>query len=373
LGQSFLGQSFLGQSFLGQSFWARVFGVRALIKVLIVDDSALVRQILKSVLSADPEIDVVGTAEHPLIARQMIKDLNPDVLTLDIEMPEMDGLSFLEKLMALRPMPVVMISSLTQRGTAQTLRALEMGVCDIVGKPNYDLQTNFARMSAEIVSKVKAASKAKIRPPAYLTKQSVVGIKSKSKVDLIVIGASTGGVVAIKEVLPLLPADSPPVVIVQHMPEAYTAGFSERLDMVSRMDVLESVHDAPLEQGHCYVAQGGKHLRIAKKGTGYVLQQSEEETISGHRPSVDALFESVVENFAGRVVAVLLTGMGRDGARGMLALRRGGSLTIGQSEDSCVVYGMPRVAKEVGGVEVELPLSRIASAIEERCWPSGKK
>jgi len=270
-------------------------------------------------------------------------------------------------------MPVVMISSLTQRGTAQTLRALEMGVCDIVGKPNYDLQANFARMSAEIVGKVKAASKAKIRPPAYLTKKVAAETKNKSKVDLVVIGASTGGVVAIKEILPLLPADSPPVLIVQHMPEAYTAGFAERLDMVSRMDVCESVHNVPLEQGHCYVAQGGKHLRIARKGTEYELQHGDGEIISGHKPSVDALFESVAENFTGRVVAVMLTGMGRDGARGMLALRRGGNFTIGQSEDSCVVYGMPRVAKEVGGVEVELPLSRIASAIEERCWPSEKK
>lgn len=344
-----------------------------MIKVLIVDDSALVRQILFSVLDADPEIEVVGTAEHPLVARQMIKDLNPDVLTLDIEMPEMDGLSFLEKIMALRPMPVVMISSLTQRGTAQTLRALELGVCDIVGKPNYDLQANFAAMSHEIVSKVKAAAKARVRPPAHLAKKQIKKTATRSDVDLILIGASTGGVVAIKEVLPLLPADSPPILIVQHMPEAYTAGFAERLELVSRVTVQESQHRAEIEAGNAYVARGGVHLRLGRKSTGaYELRHGDDEPVSGHRPSVDALLESVVENFTGNVVAVILTGMGRDGARGMLSLRRAGHHTIGQSEDSCVVYGMPRVAKEVGGVEVELPLSRIASAIEAKCWPSEK-
>jgi len=344
-----------------------------MIKVLIVDDSALVRQILTSVLNSDPEIDVVGVAENPLIARQMIKDLNPDVLTLDIEMPEMDGLSFLEKIMALRPMPVVMISSLTQRGTAQTLRALELGVCDVVGKPNYDLQSNFGAMSHEITSKVKTAAKAKIRPPVQLAQtQSRLALK-KPKVDLIVIGASTGGVVAIKEVVPLLPKESPPIIIVQHMPEAYTSGFAERLDMACRVKVVESQHMLQLEPGTAYLAHGGKHVRLGRKGTGYVLLHGDGETVSGHKPSVDALFESAAEIFTGKIVAAILTGMGRDGARGMLALRRGGSFTIGQNEDSCVVYGMPRVAREVGGVEEELPLSKIASAIEAQCWPSENK
>jgi two-component system chemotaxis response regulator CheB len=343
------------------------------IRVLIVDDSALVRQILKSVLDSDPHIEVVGTAEHPLIARQMIKELNPDVLTLDIEMPEMDGLSFLEKIMALRPMPVVMISSLTQRGTAQTLRALELGVCDIVGKPNYDLQANFGAMSQEIITKVKAAASAKVRPPAHLQRKTLNSNKRKSAIDLILIGASTGGVVAIKDVVPLLPKDSPPVLIVQHMPEAYTAGFAERLDLVSRMTVKETEHGMPIETGHAYLAHGGKHLRVERKGAGLACAQGDGELVSGHRPSVDALFESVVENVTGRIIAVMLTGMGRDGARGMLSLRRSGAYTIGQSEDTCVVYGMPRVAKEVGGVEEELPLSQIASAIEAKCWPSKKK
>jgi two-component system, chemotaxis family, protein-glutamate methylesterase/glutaminase len=344
-----------------------------MIKVLIVDDSALVRQILMSVFESDPEIEVVGAAEHPLVARQMIKDLHPDVLTLDIEMPEMDGLSFLEKIMALRPMPVVMISSLTQRGTAQTLRALELGVCDIIGKPNYDLQSNFAAMSQEILTKVKAASKARIRPPAYLVQKQANTVQKKSEVELIVIGASTGGVVALKEVLPLLPKSSPPILVVQHMPEAYTAGFADRLDLVCRVTVKETVDNAPLQAGTAYIAHGGQHLRIGRRAAGYVALHGDDELVSGHKPSVDALFQSVLEEARGKVVAVMLTGMGRDGARGMLALRRAGAFTIGQSEDSCVVYGMPRVAKEVGGVEVELPLSKIAAAIEAQCWPVGKK
>lgn len=342
-----------------------------MIKVLIVDDSALVRNILVNVLDGDPEIEVVGTAEHPLEARQMIKDLQPDVLTLDIEMPEMDGLSFLEKIMALRPMPVVMISSLTQRGTAQSLRALELGVCDIVGKPNYDLQTNFTAMKQEIISKVKAASKARIRPPLKLAQTQARVEKTQSAVDLIVIGASTGGVVAIKEVLPLLPKNSPPVLIVQHMPEAYTAGFAERLDQACRMKVKQSEHKDLLETGTAYIGFGGAHLRVGRRATGgYELLHGDDGPISGHKPSVDALFSSVAEAVRGTVVGVIMTGMGRDGARGLLELRRAGHYTIGQSEDSCVVYGMPRVAMEVGAVEAELPLSRIATAIQARCWPS---
>ena len=344
-----------------------------MIKVLIVDDSALVRQILKSVFESDDGFEVVGAAEHPLQARQMIKELRPDVLTLDIEMPEMDGLSFLEKIMALRPMPVVMISSLTQRGTAQSLRALELGVCDIIGKPNYDLQTNFVAMRQEILSKVRAAASARIRQPVHLKRDIAKKATNKSAVDLVVIGASTGGVVAIREVLPLLPENSPPIVIVQHMPEAYTSGLAERLDLLSRVTVLESQHKMPLEAGKAYIAHGGKHLRIVAKGTKYVFEHGDEENVSGHKPSVDALFESVVENFRGKVVGVIMTGMGRDGARGMLALRRAGHHTIGQTEDSCVVYGMPRVAMEVGGVEEEVTLSKIATAIEDRCWPRNSR
>lgn len=342
------------------------------ITVLICDDSALVRQVLDSVLSADPQIEVVGTAQNPLIAREMIKRLNPDVLTLDIEMPEMDGLSFLEKIMALRPMPVVMISSLTQKGTAQSLRALEMGVCDIVGKPTYDLQANFKEMSHEITSKVKAAASARVRPPAHLIRKVKSRSSQQSNVQLIAIGASTGGVAAIKDVLPLLPRHSPPILVVQHMPEAYTAGFAERMDIASRVEVVESEDGMELISGRAVLAQGGHHSRVERRGGKLFVKHGADAEVSGHRPSVDAAFESIAENVGGPVVAVIMTGMGRDGARGMLELRRKGAFTIGQSQDSCVVYGMPKVAMEVGGIEREVPLSRIASEIEAYCWPDSE-
>lgn len=342
------------------------------ITVLICDDSALVRQVLTSVLDADHQIEVVGTAQNPLVARNMIKQLNPDVLTLDIEMPEMDGLSFLEKIMTLRPMPVVMISSLTQKGTAQTLRALEMGVCDVIGKPTYDLQANFAAMSQEIVAKVKAAARARVRPPSYLKKKAVTAPAKVSHVKLIAIGASTGGVAAIKDVLPLLPKHSPPILLIQHMPEGYTAGFAERMDVASRINVVESVDGMELKVGTAVLAHGGCHSRVETRGGKLIIKHGFDDEISGHKPSVDAAFESIVEGVRGDVVGVIMTGMGRDGARGMLALRRNGAFTIGQSEDSCVVYGMPKVAKEVGGVEKEVPLSKMASEIEAYCWPDLK-
>lgn len=340
------------------------------IRVLICDDSALVRQILLSIFEDDPQIEVVGTASNPLIARSKIKELNPDVLTLDIEMPEMDGLSFLEKIMTLRPMPVVMISSLTQKGTAQTLRALELGVCDVVGKPTQDLQKNFQAIGQDILRKVKVAATAKVRALDNLKPSLSSKSGAASKVDLIAIGASTGGVVALKEVIPLLPVDSPPVLIVQHMPEAYTAGFAERLNAASRLEVVETQDGMQLETGRVYLAHGGYHLRIKKKVGGYILSHGTDDPVSGHKPSVDALFMSVAEIHEGNTLGVILTGMGRDGAKGLLAMRKGGSLTIGQNESTCVVYGMPRVAMEVGAVEKEVALSKIASAITEACWPS---
>ncbi|PCI62253.1 MAG: chemotaxis response regulator protein-glutamate methylesterase [Kordiimonadales bacterium] len=343
------------------------------IKVLIVDDSALIRQILTAVFDSDPEMELVGTAEDPLVARKMIKKLNPDVITLDIEMPKMDGLSFLEKLMQLRPMPVVMISSLTQRGTAQTLRALELGVCDIIGKPTVDLENNFDAMKSEILTKVKAAAGACVRPPEFLIRKAAGRPKPKPEANLIVIGASTGGVVALKEIIPLLPLGVPPIVIVQHMPMAYTAGLADRLDLVSRVSVRESSHGAVLEKNTAYIAHGGHHLRIGRKGNkSMILLHGDEEPMSGHKPSVDALFMSVAELGVTNVISIMLTGMGRDGADGMLALRQAGAFTLGQSEGSCVVYGMPRVAQQIGAVEIEMPLSKMAGAIESKCWPSGE-
>ncbi|MBL4835961.1 MAG: chemotaxis response regulator protein-glutamate methylesterase [Kordiimonadaceae bacterium] len=340
-----------------------------IIRVLICDDSPLVRQILRSVFDADPQIEVVGVAENPLVARELIKQHNPDVLTLDIEMPEMDGLSFLEKIMTLRPMPVVMISSLTQRGTAQSLRALEMGVCDVIGKPTVDLQTNFVAMSQEILSKVKIAAGARVRAPSRLNKRMSNIVRGRSTVKLIAIGASTGGVAAIKDVLPLLPATMPPILLVQHMPVAYTSGFADRMNDGAKLNVVESKDGMELKVGTVVLAHGGYHSRVINRGNRLVIEHGEDDEVSGHKPSVDAAFESIAENVTGKVISVIMTGMGRDGARGMLSIRRNGGITIGQSEESCVVYGMPRIAKEVGGVEHEVSLSKIASTLESFCWP----
>ena len=339
------------------------------IRVLICDDSPLVRQILVSVFDADPQIEVVGTAEHPLIARTMIKQLNPDVLTLDIEMPEMDGLSFLEKIMALRPMPVVMISSLTQKGTAQSLKALELGVCDVVGKPTTNLQQNFQEISREILAKVKIAASARVRPSSKLKQRMDDVAKGRTDVKLIAIGASTGGVAAIKDVLPLLPLSTPPIIMVQHMPAAYTGGFAARMNDATRLGVVESQNGMKLETGLAIIANGSCHTRIVSKGTRLFVEHDEGPAVSGHKPSVDVLFESIAENVHGKIISVIMTGMGRDGARGMLSLRRKGAVTIGQSEESCVVYGMPKVAREVGGVETEVSLAKIATTIERICWP----
>ena len=341
-----------------------------MIKVLIVEDSALIRQILKSIFDSDPEIYVVGTATNPLLAREMIKQLYPDVITLDIEMPKMDGLDFLEKIKVLRPMPVVMISSLTQRGSSQAVRAMELGAFDVIGKPVTDLEDSFRAIGQEILSTVKAAAKAKIVQPAKAIRKNVVSSRGSSKIDMIAIGASTGGVVALRELLPLLPKESPPIIIVQHMPAAYTASFAERLNSVCELTIRETDNGIDVEPGTAYVANGGYNLRVGKTTKGYKLLHWDDGKISGHKPSVDAAFISVAEEVSGNILAIMLTGMGKDGANGMLALRRGGARTIGQSEDSCVVYGMPRAAKVLGGVEVELPLSKIAGSIVEHCWPT---
>ncbi|MBV1901288.1 MAG: chemotaxis-specific protein-glutamate methyltransferase CheB, partial [Kordiimonadaceae bacterium] len=300
-----------------------------IIRVLICDDSALVRQILQSVFAADPHIEVVGVAENPLVARDLIKQHNPDVLTLDIEMPEMDGLSFLEKIMTLRPMPVVMISSLTQHGTAQSLRALEMGVCDVIGKPTVDLQTNFTAMSQEILSKVKVAAGARVRAPSALKQRMSNIARGRSTVKLIAIGASTGGVAAIKDVLPLLPSSMPPILLVQHMPKAYTAGFADRMNNAAKLTVVESKDGMELTNGHVVLAHGGHHARILSRGSRLVVKHGDGPEVSGHKPSVDAAFESIAKNVTGKVISVIMTGMGRDGARGMLAIRRNGGITLG--------------------------------------------
>jgi two-component system, chemotaxis family, protein-glutamate methylesterase/glutaminase len=341
------------------------------IRVLVVDDSALMRQMLTTMLSSDPAIEVVDTASDPFVARQKIKRLNPDVVTLDIEMPRLDGIEFLKKIMTLRPMPVVMVSSLTQTGADATLRALEIGAVDFVAKPTHDLQAGLLEKQAELIAKVKAAATANVSRRVFTdfqqdtTRKHELGYRSTEKI--IAIGASTGGVEAITQIMRAMPADSPAILITQHMPENFTTSFANRLDGLCRVGVTEARHGVRVLPGHAYLAPGARHLELDRSGSNYVCVVDRTDRVTGHCPSVDVLFHSVASAAGSNAVGVILTGMGKDGADGLLAMRRAGARTIGQDEASCVVYGMPHVAYEKGGVEIQLPLSEIAEHILTLC------
>jgi two-component system chemotaxis response regulator CheB len=346
------------------------------IRVLVADDSALMRDMISGMLSSDPEIEVVGAVPDPIIAREKIKQLNPDVLTLDIEMPRMDGITFLEKLMALRPMPVVMISSLTQEGADATLRALEIGAVDFVAKPAINLQSGLLAKQTEIVAKVKAAARAHVRTWAPHAAEVAVlkrppGYSSTEKV--ILIGASTGGVEALNHLILQMPPDSPAILITQHMPEQFTASFARRLDSVASIRVSEARDGERALPGHAYIAPGDRHLRLSRSGANYTCNVKGTDRVSGHCPSVDVLFHSAAESAGKNAIGVILTGMGKDGADGLLAMRRSGARTLGQDEASCVVYGMPKVAHEIGATEAELPLTRIAQEILNLTADGGKR
>jgi two-component system chemotaxis response regulator CheB len=345
------------------------------IRVLVVDDSALMRQLLTKMLSSDPSIEVIDAAPDPIIAREKIKKLNPDVLTLDIEMPRMDGLAFLDKLMALRPMPVVMISSLTQQGADVTLQALEIGAVDFVSKPAKDLQAGLANKQAEIVEKVKNAARARVQKrlaaPGGTGGLLKTGPGYSSTEKIVAIGASTGGVEALHAVLRNMPADSPAILVTQHMPEMFTASFAKRLNGFCSVRVAEAQNGQRVLPGHVYIAPGNRHLRLGRSGANYVCVVDGTDRVSGHCPSVDVLFHSVAQCAGSNAIGVILTGMGKDGADGLLAMRQAGARTIGQNEASCVVYGMPRVAAELGAVETELPLDDIAAQILKLCATAG--
>jgi len=333
------------------------------IRVLIVDDSALMRQVLTSILSAEDDICVVDTASDPLSAREKIKKHCPDVVTLDVEMPRMSGLDFLNKIMTLRPMPVVMISSLTQAGADHAIKALELGAFDAVGKPSGLSIDGMAPVAAEIVAKVRAAAGSRIAMPTAVrpvtTPQSGLGAGA-----IIAIGASTGGIPAISTIVADLPAGGPPVVIVQHMPGGFTARLAERLNAASAVTVCEGRDGQPLQAGHVYIAPGGYMMTVQRSGGQDArLRVRAEPPVNGFCPSVDVMFDSVAREYGRRAVAALLTGMGADGARGLLRLRQAGAFTIGQDEKTCVVYGMPRVAFELGAVCQQLPIERIAAGL----------
>lgn len=339
------------------------------IKVLIVDDSALIREVLSRTLGKDGDILVIGTAQDPIDAREKIKTLNPDVVTLDIEMPNMNGLQFLDKLMRLHPLPVVMVSTLTTKGASETLLALELGAVDFVAKPNATLSGGLDAFGENLRQKVRAASHSDVKGRAMKAATPIVAVKTAAapRGSLIAIGASTGGVEAIRVVLSTMPTDCPPIVIAQHMPPGFTSRFAARLDEVTDLKVVEADDRMPLENGHAYVAKGDFHLRVERSSGQLKCRLTQDELASGHRPSVDVLFESVAKTVGPMAVGAILTGMGRDGARGLKMMRDAGAYTVGQSQSSALVYGMPRVAFEEGAVieqsAVEGITARLAAAL----------
>jgi two-component system chemotaxis response regulator CheB len=347
--------------------------------VLVIDDSALVRKLLAEILSSDPAIEVVGTAQDPYVARERIKQLNPDVLTLDVEMPRMDGITFLRNLMRLHPMPVVMVSSLTEKGAQVTLDALELGAVDFVTKPRVDLVNALDGYAQDILAKVKMAAGVRVRAlaerepssaqSALRLTMSAAGAKAaggsvlRTTDRVVAIGASTGGTEAIKDILVRLPADFPGVVITQHIPPAFSAAFARRMDSVSALTVREAADGEQILSGHAYVAPGGWHLRVERSGARYLCRIDDSAPVNRHRPSVDVLFRSVAQNVGPNALGVILTGMGDDGAHGLKEMRDAGAHTIAQDEKSSVVWGMPGEAVKLGAAEAVLPLDRIAGAL----------
>lgn len=347
------------------------------IRVLTVDDSALMRQVLAALLAKDPQIVVVGSAPDPYIAREKIKALNPDVLTLDVEMPKMDGITFLEKLMRGHPMPVVMVSSLTELGCETTLRALELGAVDFITKPKIDLREGMEEIAQDLIAKVKAAAQARVKASAV--RRDTPGSEARSAMHeigsasssamikttdtIIAIGSSTGGTEAVKDVLVMLPPDTPPILITQHMPERFTKTWADRMNSLCRISIKEAEDGDSALPGHALVAPGGYHMTLVRSGARYTVRINQDPPVNRHRPSVDVTFASVARCAGANAVGVILTGMGGDGAREMLTMKRAGAFTIAQDEASCVVFGMPKEAIKTGAVDKVLPLDDIAGAI----------
>jgi two-component system chemotaxis response regulator CheB len=346
---------------------------RACIRVVVVDDSALVRGLLGEIINRQRDMQCVGVAADPLAARELIRAVNPDVITLDVEMPRMDGIDFLSRLMRLRPTPVVMVSTLTERGAEVTLRALELGAVDFVAKPRIGVAEGLQRLADDITDKIRVAARAQVRrlsapvphdpaaKPVAGTGVAPMGRLSTEK--LIFIGASTGGTEATKAVLTELPADSPAILITQHMPAGFTTSYAKRLDSLCQIRVREASDGERLLPGHAYIAPGGLHLSVERSGANYVARVRDGDPVNRHKPSVEVLFESAARVVGPNALAVMLTGMGADGAQAMRAMRDAGSYNICQDEASCVVFGMPREAVRLGAAHDVLPLPRIAAAL----------
>jgi len=351
----------------------------AKIRVVVVDDSALVRSLLTEIINRQHDMVCIGAASDPLVAREMIRELNPDVITLDVEMPRMDGLEFLSRLMRLRPMPVVMVSTLTEQGADITLRALEMGAVDFVAKPRIGVSSGLNELAGDIVDKIRVAAAAHVKrlpgtPAATGTAPAASGAAAAPRAPLprvstekiICIGSSTGGTEAIREVLVPMPADAPAIVITQHMPPGFTTSFANRLDSLCRIRVAEARDGERILPGHAYIAPGGRQFRIDRSGSNYVAVVEDTEPVNRHRPSVEVLFKSAARVLGPNALGIMLTGMGADGAQAMREMKDAGSYNYVQDEASCVVFGMPRMAIQHGAAHEVLPLNQIASAVLAR-------
>jgi two-component system chemotaxis response regulator CheB len=343
-------------------------------RVVVVDDSALVRGLLAEIIDRQPDMTCIGAAADPLVAREMIRNLNPDVITLDVEMPRMDGIDFLSRLMRLRPMPVVMVSTLTERGADVTLKALELGAVDFVAKPKIGVADGLRQLGADITDKIRTASKARVHrlaapagganaAPAKPVTMASLGRLSTEKI--IFIGASTGGTEATREVLMNLPADCPAVMITQHMPPGFTKSYAARLNSLCRIRVAEAQDGERVLPGHAYIAPGGLHLSVERSGANYIARVQDGEPVNRHKPSVEVLFDSAARVVGRNALGVMLTGMGGDGARAMRSMRDAGSFNVAQDENSCVVFGMPREAIAHGAAHEVLPLGQIAPRLME--------
>lgn len=346
------------------------------IRAVVVDDSALVRSLLTEIINRQPDMQCVGAAADPYAAREMIRNLNPDVITLDVEMPRMDGIDFLSKLMRLRPMPVVMVSTLTERGAEVTLRALELGAVDFVAKPKIGIADGLQQLAQEITEKIRVAAKAQVRklhtpvatasgPAADHRPAASAGLGRLSTEKIIFIGASTGGTEATRELLTALPADAPAVVITQHMPAGFTRSYAARLNGLCRIVVKEAQDGERILPGHAYIAPGGQHLSVERSGANYIARVQVGEPVNRHMPSVEVLFKSAARVVGPNAIGVMLTGMGADGAKAMREMRDAGAYCVAQDEASCVVFGMPREAIAAGAVHEVLPLPRIAPHLIE--------
>ncbi|MFZ4480002.1 MAG: protein-glutamate methylesterase/protein-glutamine glutaminase [Rhodoferax sp.] len=352
------------------------------ITVLCVDDSALIRSLMTEIINSQPDMTVVATASDPLIARDLVKQHNPDVMTLDVEMPRMDGLEFLEKLMRLRPMPVVMVSSLTERGSEAALRALELGAIDFVTKPRLGIRDGLLSYTDLIAGKIRIAAAARLLPGKRSSPAGKTGAAPATPMlhntrlsteKLIIIGASTGGTEAIREVLQPLPPDSPGILIAQHMPAGFTRSFAQRLSSCCRIAVSEAVHGERILPGHAYIAPGEFHLSLRRSGANYVAHVDQEPPLNRHRPSVDVLFDSAATHAGKNAVGLLLTGMGRDGADGLLRMRQAGAYTLAQDEASCVVFGMPREAIAIGAASAVAPLKEMSQLVMAHLLSLGER